>query len=106
MDAMAIITAAGIPSALTGFLFWALEHKIQRQEKAREERDKNREALELLILENVAAAMELSEVTARAVQRIPDAHCNGDMHSALERADQSKAKRHQFFEQQGLEHIL
>lgn len=106
MDIMVIVTAAGIPSALTGFLFWALEHKIQKSEKVREARDKKRESLELLILDNVSAAMELSEATARAVQRIPDAHCNGDMHAALQKADESKAKRHRFFEEQGLEHIL
>lgn len=32
----------------------------------------------------------LSEATARAVQRIPDAHCNGDMHKALEYAGRVK----------------
>lgn len=101
-----ILAAAGIPSALVGLLAWALERRIAQQEKARQQRDEKREELELLILDNVSAAMELSEATARAVARIPDSHCNGDMHSALEKADLSKAKRHQFFEQQGLEHIL
>ena len=44
MDVTAIIVAASIPSALTGFFFWLIEQSIQKRadkEKAeREERQK------------------------------------------------------------------
>ena len=48
MDVTAIIVAASIPSALTGFFFWLIEQRIQKRadkEKAeREERQKEVEA--------------------------------------------------------------
>ena len=95
MDVTAIIVAASIPSALTGFFFWLIEQSIQKRadkEKAeREERQKEvdareqiREKNELCIINCVNASLALGEATARAVQRIPDAHCNGDMHAALD----------------------
>ena len=42
------------------------------------------------------------ESTARAVQRIPDAHCNGDMHAALEYAVSIKHKQRDFLSEQGV----
>ena len=38
----------------------------------------------------INGAIALAEATARAVQRIPDAHCNGDMHKALNYAEKVK----------------
>ena len=93
-----------VPSALTGFFFWCIEHRIQKREKKREDeeqrikdeekerqkeqekREKLRERQELLLVQGVGAAIALGEATAKAVQRIPDAHCNGDMHAALDYA--------------------
>ena len=50
MDVTAIIVAASIPSALTGFFFWLIEQSIQKRankEKAeREERQKEVDARE------------------------------------------------------------
>ena len=40
MDVTAIIVAASIPSALTGFFFWLIEQSIQkRADKEKEERE-------------------------------------------------------------------
>ena len=72
---------ACIPSAIVGLAIWLLQRKISKSEKAREEREKVREKNELYIIETVGASLALGEATARAVQRIPDAHCNGDMHT-------------------------
>ena len=80
MDVTAIIVAASIPSALTGFFFWLIEQSIQKRadkEKAeREERQKEvdareqiREKNELCIINCVNASLALGEATARAVQR-------------------------------------
>ncbi len=110
----AIIAAASIPSALTGFCFWLIEHRIQKREKKREKeeqarqaaeekREKNREKQELLLVQGVGAAIALGEATARAVQRIPDTHCNGDMHAALEYAARVKHEQKDFLTQQGIE---
>ena len=77
MDVTAIIVAASIPSALTGFFFWLIEQSIQKRadkEKAeREERQKEvdareqiREKNELCIINCVNASLALGEATARA----------------------------------------
>ena len=111
MDVTAIIVAASIPSALTGFFFWLIEQSIQKRadkEKAeREERQKEvdareqiREKNELCIINCVNASLALGEATARAVQRIPDAHCNGDMHAALDYAQKVKHEQKDFLNEQ------
>ena len=43
------------------------------------------------------SAIALAEATAKAVQRIPDAKCNGDMHAALEYAQKVKHEQKDFF---------
>ena len=39
------------------------------------------------------------------VQRIPDVHCNGDMHDALEYAGRIKHEQKDFLTEQGIESI-
>lgn len=51
------------------------------------------ESLDIIDTELKAAALALGEATSRAVQRIPDAHCNGDMHAALEYAQKVKHEK-------------
>lgn len=113
MDVTAIIIAASIPSALTGFCFWLIEQRLQKREKKRddeeqqrraaeEKREKNREKQELFLVQGVGAAIALGEATARAVQRIPDANCNGDMHAALEYAAKVKHEQKDFLTGQGI----
>lgn len=59
------------------------KEEAEREKKA-EERERNREEMNRLQVKTTMAAIALGEATARAVQRIPDAHCNGDMHAALD----------------------
>lgn len=112
-----LVMLMGIPSAITGFCFWLLERRIQRREKERdrldeqrrkkaEDREKAREELELMIVQSNGAAIAISEATARAVQRIPDAHCNGEMHAALEYAAKVKHAQKDFLTRQGIQAIL
>lgn len=123
-----LILLLGIPSALTGFCFWLIERKIQKRDKKREqkeeeerkererkdtenrkkdeERERSREKLELLIIQSNGAAVALAEATARAVQRIPDAHCNGDMHEALNYAAEAKHDLKNFLAEQGVSAIF
>lgn len=88
----AIVAAAGIPSAITGFCFWWIKSGITKRDKAAEEKEKMKEDNELLLIQLVGASLSLGEATAEAVQRIPDARCNGDMHAALEYAREVKHK--------------
>lgn len=101
MDMTTIVVAASIPSAFTGFCFWLIEQNLKKRadngkeereerQKQLDEREQIREKNELCIINSVNAAIALGEAIARAVQRIPDAHCNGDMHAALDYAQKVK----------------
>ena len=56
----------------------------------------------LLVIQSSSAAIALGEATAKAVQRIPDAHCNGDMHAALDYAAKVKHEQKEFLSAQGI----
>ncbi len=113
----AIIIAAGIPTALTGFLVRRFEKRIDqrseveheerkhRQRKA-DEREDLREKNELYLIQGMGAAIALGEATAKAVQRIPDAHCNGDMHAALAYAQKVKHEQKDFFTEQTVKNVI
>ena len=114
---MDFIILMGIPTAITGFLVWWLKRHIDKRDKeaeerakkerqAQEEREKNTEMLMLIIMKNSRATNILAEATARAVQRIPDAHCNGDMTAALELASKIQKEEKDFMFDQGIKHIF
>lgn len=113
----AFILALGIPSAITGFLVWNFERKIAKREAKREkeqeerhkkeaEREKAREELQIYTIQGVSAAIALGEATAKAVQRIPDAHCNGDMHDALNYAIKIKHEQKDFLTRMGIASVV
>lgn len=99
---MTLIAAMSIPSAFTAFCFWALERKLDKRQKQNDVKEEARRKNEIIIIESVNAAIALGEATAKAVQRIPDAHCNGDMHAALDYAEQIKHKHKEFIQEQGI----
>lgn len=105
MDVTTFVIAMSIPSAITTFCFWLLEQKMEKREKKREKKEEIREKQEFIIVKSVGAAIALGEATAEAVARIPDAHCNGDMHKALEYAREVKHEQKDFLTQQGIEAI-
>lgn len=84
-------------------MFWLLQQRITKRDKAQEERERAREKNEVLIIKGVGAAIALGEATAEAVQRIPDAHCNGDMHAALEYARKVKHEHKEFLTEQSVQ---
>lgn len=111
------LCAFGVPAAITGLCIWLMKRSIDKREKKREkeqaerdrkaeEREKNTEKLMLLIMQTSRATNVLAEATARAVQRIPDAHCNGDMTEALARAEKIQKEEQQFLLDQGVKHIF
>lgn len=98
-----LVTLLGIPTAITAFCSWMLQRRITKREAAMEAREKAREQNEVLIIKGVGAAIALGEATAQAVQRIPDAHCNGDMHTALEYARKVKHEHKEFMMEQSVQ---
>ena len=93
-----LLTLLGIPTAITSLGLWLLQRRISKREAVREQN-------EVLLVQNTRAALALAEATAVAVQRIPDAHCNGDMHAALEYARKVKHAQKDFLTEQGVKAI-
>lgn len=116
MNLETLVIAMSIPSAITGFCFWLLERKIsKREEEEKAERTARQRSLDareaarekhiLYLVKSVSAAITLGEATAKAVQRIPDAKCNGDMHDALDYAQQVKNEQKDFINEQALKNL-
>lgn len=116
-----LILAMGIPSAifsaLLGLLVWWFKRKIDERDRKIEEREalkqasseeqqRNYEKIMLMIMQTGRASYVLAEATARAVQRIPDAKCNGDMTKALEQAQKMQKEEQDFLVKQGVKHLF
>ena len=102
-----LISAAAV--VIVALIEAAAARERKRDKKEREklsEQQKGQEKLLLCLIEGTWAAVSLAEATARAVQRIPDAHCNGDMHAALDYAAGVKHKQKEFLAKQGVHAIL
>lgn len=108
-----ILAAFGVPTACTGFCFGLLKRSIDKRDKRlaaeqaerdrkAEERERNREKLDKILIRQGNASIALGEATAKAVQRIPDAHCNGDMHAALDYAAKVKHEQKDFLTELGI----
>lgn len=105
-----------IPTALVGFIFGWVEKRLtkldEKRTKAQKEREKRNQEVEnirqqqmMYLVQMQEAIATLSAATAKAVQRIPDAHCNGDMSRALEHAAKIKRDQRDFLQKQGIKHI-
>lgn len=101
-----VLVAAGIPSGIVGLLIAHLNKKIDKRDKLREEREQARIKNETMQIKLTMASLSLGEATAEAVQRIPDAHCNGDMAAALELAKETKAKYRDFEHEQTAKTVI
>ncbi len=99
----AIITA--IPTGISGIGFWMIQRKLTKRDELQAERDRARLSNEYLLIKKLDATVTLAEATARAVQRIPDAKCNGDMHAALEYAEKVKREHRAFITEQGIHQL-
>ena len=105
-DASIISAAAMIVVAIIEAVA-ARDRKRIKQERAQLAKQQQlQEQLMLKLIEGNWAAMALGEATAKAVQRIPDSHCNGDMHEALEYAGNIKHSQKEFLAEQGIHAIL
>lgn len=103
---LAFVAAMGVPSAIMGFIIWRLERRIDKREKEQAAQEQGQKDLFVLIVQGTNAAIALGEATARAVQRIPDAHCNGDMHDALDYAADIKHKQKDFLTRHGVSSLM
>ena len=110
------LIALGVPAALVSFFFWLIKRYINKRDQQKEtaqavkeqqiaERDKRQEDMQMLMMQSIRACVILSEATARAVQRIPDAKCNGDMTKALAEVEDIQTKQKTYVMRLGLHAI-
>lgn len=100
------LIAMGIPTTIMGLLVWWLKRYIDKRDAAKDKHDENVEKYMLLIMQTSRATNVLAEATAKAVQRIPDAHCNGDMTAALAEAERIQKEEKEFLFKQGVDHLF
>lgn len=100
-----VAATSAIPTGITGLAFWWIQRRLAKRDEAQEARDKARSNNEYLLIKKLDATVTLAEATARAVQRIPDAKCNGDMTAALEYAEKVKREHRAFITEQGIHQL-
>lgn len=101
-----LILLFGIPSAITGFGIWWIKRRIEQNEAKSKEHEANLEALVLMMMNSTRANSIGITAIARAVQRIPDAHCNGDMTEALAQMESIQKKEQQFVMDKGIKYLF
>ena len=102
MEQYIIPAAATIVVAIIEGLAARDRSKAKKEKQHQDAQEQAREVMMVKLVQSVNASIALGEATARAVQRIPDAHCNGDMHDALAYATRVKHDTKDFMTQQGV----
>lgn len=106
VDVAHLILTMGIPTAITGLLVWFFKRHLDKRDAEKTKHEKDVEQIMIMIMQTSRATNVLAEATAKAVQRIPDAHCNGDMTAALEEASRIQKEEQKFLINRGIEHIF
>jgi hypothetical protein len=101
-----IFALLGIPSAVFGLFIWVLKRYFDKRERHHLEREKSREELMLMIVKSTRENTKLCIAIAKAVQRIPEAHCNGDMSEALKQVEKANREEKEFLINHGVQHIF
>lgn len=100
------IVLFGIPTAVTGLIAWWLKRRIEANEKKQLQRQQDLESLILMMMQTTRANTVGIIAIARAVQRIPDAHCNGDMAAALNEINDIQQQEKDFLINKGVKYIF
>ena len=106
MDASQLIILFGIPTAITGLGVWWIKRRIEANEKKNQQQQQNIEALVMMIIQSSKANQIGITAIAKAVQRIPDAHCNGDMTDALAKMEAIQDQEKKFLIDKGIKYIF
>ena len=101
-----LILLFGVPTAITGFGIWWFKRRIELNEAKAKEHEENLESLVLMMMQTSRANTVGITAIAKAVQRIPDAQCNGDMTKALEEMEAIQKKEQQFIVDKGIKYIF
>lgn len=106
MSVSTIIAAAGIPTAIVGFLVWMLERKIEKRFKEQRKAEEEREEAMVLLIKTVNASIALGEAVAIGCKRSAElSGFNGEVESAMNYAKNVKHEQKEFLEKKAIEHI-
>lgn len=106
MEIAELIMLFGIPSAITGLGIWWFKRRVEASEKKNQEQQENIEALIMMMVQSSKANQIGITAIARAIQRIPDAKCNGDMTAALAEMEKIQQQEKQFLINKGIKYIF
>lgn len=106
MEVIELLMLFGVPSAITGLGIWWFKRRIEKNEAKAKEHEQNLEALVLMMMQTSRANTVGITAIAKAIQRIPDAHCNGDMTAALEEMEKIQKKEQQFIIDKGIKYLF
>jgi hypothetical protein len=106
VEILEILILFGIPTAITGLGVWWFKRRVEQSEKKSQEQQQNIEALIMMIVQSSKANQIGITAIAKAVQRIPDAHCNGDMTAALAEMEKIQQQEKQFLINKGIKYIF
>ena len=106
MEIAELILLFGIPSAITGLGIWWFKRRVESSEKKNQEQQQNIESLIMMMVQSSKANQIGITAIARAVQRIPDAHCNGDMTEALAQMEKIQEQEKKFLIDKGIKYIF
>ncbi len=106
MEIVELLLLFGIPSAITGLGVWWFKRRVEASEKKNQEQQANIEALIMMMVQSSKANQIGITAIARAVQRIPDAQCNGDMTAALAEMEKIQQQEKQFLINKGIKYIF
>lgn len=104
-----LITVITVTCSIIGAVsaaFGIVKSMTEKHERERKEREDRQEALQLIILNSLNGVIDLSIASSTAISRIPDAHCNGDMHSALERMQKTREDQRRALTAAGISHMM
>lgn len=106
MTPIEILILFAVPSSITGLFVWWVKKKLDQQEERQLEREKNQQELMIMLMNSTKANSIGIQAVARAVQRIPEAHANGDIDSAIEEMNSLQKREDSFLTEQGIKHII
>lgn len=102
---VAIVLAAGVPSAIFSSFIKGIEKKLDEARNEQMSHEQKRLEHEIMLIDMTMASLDLAEVTAEAVQRIPNANCNGEMSTALQGAKAIQTKYRDFVKLQAVQSL-
>lgn len=110
MDISTVISFWGVPSAImgliSGIILWYFKKQADKKDRIHEEQQKQLRTLMLMMMQSGRANSIGITALARAMKRIPDAKCNGDMDEALAKMNKASEEEKAFLLELGIQHIF